>query len=306
MRIPNPDHPAIIFPVITSIARTLGVALAILLIRDLSAQVVPATTMEVWPEGKMPGKGAREPEANKSPERTDATRITNVSRPTLSVFPAAGKDAPAVIICPGGGYSYVVVDKEGSEIAAWLNSLGITGVVLKYRNPNNREGALQDVQRAVRLVRANAKAWNVDTAKTGVMGFSAGGHLCARISTNFESAAYPDMDAVDKLSCRPDFAVLVYPAYLAKDDSVSPELPVSSKMPPTLIVHSEDDPTFVSGSKLYAAALTKFRVSHEFALYPTGGHGYGLHCEREAKVWPDRCRDWLHGIHMLPQSSPTR
>lgn len=270
----------------------------------VSGGTVPV--IDVWPEGKMPGKGAREPEANKSPERTDATRITNVSRPTLSVFPAPGENAPAVVICPGGGYSYVVVDKEGSEIAAWLNSIGITGVVLKYRNPNNRAGALQDVQRAVRLVRSHAKDWNVDAGKIGVMGFSAGGHLCANLSTNFETAAYPDIDEIDKLPCRPDFAVLVYPAYLGSDGRVSPELPVSNKVPPTLIVHSEDDAKFVPGSKLYDAALTKVGVPHEYALYQNGGHGYGLHCEREAKAWPERCHKWLREIRILTDEAPAR
>ncbi len=272
--------------------------------RGLALNAEGKWVIDVWPEGKMPGKGARDPEADKSPEKTDATRITNVSRPTLSVFPAPEKNAPAVIICPGGGYGYVVVDKEGSEIAVWLNSIGITGVVLKYRNPNNRAGALQDVQRSMRLVRSHAKDWNVDAGKIGVMGFSAGGHLCARASTDFETAAYPEVDEIDKFPCRPDFAVLVYPAYLGNDGHVAPELPVSNKVPPTLIVHSEDDAKFVSGSKLYDAALTKSGAPHEYALYQTGGHGYGLHCEREAKVWPERCRDWLRGMHILTNEAP--
>lgn len=247
----------------------------------------------------MPGSGAKEPEAVKP--ATDAfTRVTNVSEPTLTVYraPASAKPAPVMLICPGGGYSYVVVDKEGSEIAAWLNTLGITGIVLKYRVPSNRAGAFQDVQRAMRLVRSHAEEWNVDAKQLGVIGFSAGGHLCARLSTNYETAAYPAIDAVDQLSCRPDFVVLVYPAYLGNEGQLAPELPVSAQVPPTFIVHSEDDKAYVEGSKLYDAALTLNGVPHEYALYQTGGHGYGLHCEREAKVWPERCQQWLSKRHI--------
>jgi len=131
----------------------------------------------------MPGKGANDAETDKSPERTDAKRIANVSRPTLTVFPASKKNAPAIIVCPGGGYSYVVIDKEGTEIAAWLNSNGISALVLKYRVPNNREGALQDIQRAFSLARVHASEWNINPKQLGVIGFSAGGNLAAKAST---------------------------------------------------------------------------------------------------------------------------
>jgi acetyl esterase/lipase len=138
--------------------------------------------VDVWPEGKMPGRGAKESEGERPPKGDNVRRITNVSRPTLTVFPApkTGVPAPAVVVCPGGGYSYVVYDKEGTEVAAWLNSRGFTALVLKYRVPNNREGALQDVQRALSLARARADRWNIDPKRLGVMGFSAGGNLAAR------------------------------------------------------------------------------------------------------------------------------
>lgn len=170
--------------------------------------------VDVWPEGKMTGRGAKEPEADRPPKGDNVRRITNVSRPTLTVFPApkAGAAAPAIIVCPGGGYSYVVYDKEGTEVAAWLNSVGITALVLKYRVPNNRAGALQDVQRALSLARARADQWNIDPKRLGVMGFSAGGNLAAKASTLFDQRAYTAVDAVDGQSSRPDFAVLVYPA----------------------------------------------------------------------------------------------
>lgn len=247
----------------------------------------------------MPGQGAHEPEVRHSPERTDAVRITNVSRPTLSVFPAPAAKPPAsaMIVCPGGGYSYVVVDKEGSDIAAWLNTNGIAALVLKYRVPNNRAGALADVQRAIRLAREHAAEWNIDPKRLGVIGFSAGGNLSAKASTQFGDPAYPALDVVDRQDCRPDFAVLVYPAYLDdRNGHIAPDLNLKARIPPTLIVHSEDDKTFIAGSKLYDAALSAAGVPHRFNLYPTGGHGYGLRCTRDARAWPQDALEWLRSI----------
>ncbi len=264
-----------------------------------------APTVEVWPEGKMPGKGANAPEAE-VPRNDGFHRITNVSRPTLTLFPAQRKAgaaaAPAMIVCPGGGYGYTVIDKEGTEIAAWLNSAGFSALVLKYRTPNNRAGALQDAQRALSLARERAAEWNVDPQRLGIIGFSAGGNLAAKASAPLEERSYPAIDAIDRQSCRPDFAVLVYPAYLdAPRDKVgaghvAPDLNLKAKIPPTLIVHSEDDKTHVVGSKVYHAALDEAKVAHEFKLYPTGGHGYGLHCKGDARAWPDDTLKWLQKV----------
>jgi acetyl esterase/lipase len=259
-----------------------------------------AATVEVWPEGKMPGKGANAPEAE-VPRNDGFHRITNVSRPTLTLFPAPRKAgaaaAPALIVCPGGGYGYTVIDKEGTEIAAWLNSAGISALVLKYRTPNNRAGALQDAQRALSLARERAAEWNIDPQRLGIIGFSAGGNLAAKAGAPLEERSYPAIDAIDRQSCRPDFAVLVYPAYLDdKAGHVAPDLNLKAQIPPTLIVHSEDDKTHVVGSKVYHAALDEAKVAHEFKLYPTGGHGYGLHCERDAKAWPDDTLKWLQKV----------
>ncbi|QEL16403.1 sugar-binding domain-containing protein [Limnoglobus roseus] len=265
--------------------------------------VRPLTEVDVWPAEKMPGNGARQAEADLPAKGDGVRRVTNISKPTLTVFPAPKKDkaAPAVIVCPGGGYSYLCIDKEGTDVAAWLNGNGITAVVLKYRAPNNRGGALQDAQRALSLTRQNAAAWNVDPDRLGIMGFSAGGHLAARASTQFDERSYPALDAVDRLSCRPDFAVLVYPAYLDdKDGHVSTDLNLKAKVPPTLIVHSEDDKPYVPGSKLYHAALDAAGVVHEFKLYPTGGHGYGLRCTRDAKAWPQDALAWMLKSKLRP------
>jgi acetyl esterase/lipase len=270
-----------------------------LVAQTASAQAAEAATVNVWPEGKMPGHGASEPEGE-VPSRGDGFhRITNVSRPMLTVFaaPKTNVPVPAMIICPGGGYSYVVVDKEGSEIATWLNSNGISALVLKYRVPHNRDGALQDAQRALSLARAHAAEWNIDPRRLGVIGFSAGGNLAAKASASFQPRAYPPVDAADQQSCRPDFAVLVYPAYLDdKNGHVAPDLNLKANIPPTLIVHSEDDKTFVPGSKLYHTALDEAKAPNRFLLYPTGGHGYGLRCTRDARAWPQDCLDWLHKL----------
>lgn len=270
-----------------------------------AAEPAPTATVNVWPDGKMPGKGASKPESERPPRGDDAVRITDVSTPTLTIFPAPAKDggksaAPAMIISPGGGYSYVVVNKEGSEIAAWLNANGITGIVLKYRCPNNREGALQDIQRSLSLVRANAARWNVDPNRLGVIGFSAGGNLSAKASNQFDNRSYPAIDAVDDQSCRPDFAVLVYPAYLGSDGKVASDLNLKAKIPPTLIVHSEDDKSHVVGSKLYHAALVEAKHPVEFKNYPTGGHGYGLRSTKDARVWPEDALAWMNSIGMTP------
>jgi dienelactone hydrolase len=269
----------------------------------LSTLVSANPLIEVWPEGKMPGKAAIEAEAL-VPRKDGFTRITNISHPTLELYPAKGvegKAAPAVIVCPGGGYRYVVVDKEGSAIAKWLNAAGLTAFVLKYRTPDNREGALQDVQRAIRVVRARAGEFSIDPAKIGLIGFSAGGHVSARASTCFDEPAYPAIDAIDGQSARPDFAMLIYPAYL--DDGkggVSPDLKLSATIPPTLLVHTDDDRSYVTGSRVYAAALTEAKVEHRLLLYPTGGHGYGLNCNGDAKVWPEQAREWLQSVKVIP------
>ncbi len=283
-------------------------ALALFLLAPAAwAQTVPpanspsestSVIVNVWPEGKMPGNGAKDVEADMPSKGDGVRRITNVSHPTLTLMSAPKQATPAsaMIVCPGGAYNYVVYDKEGTEAANWLNSKGISALVLKYRTPNNREGALQDLQRAVSVVRSHATEWNIDPKHLGVMGFSAGGNLAAKASTRFDERAYPVIDEVDQQSCRPDFAVLVYPAYLEKDGQVAPDLNLKANIPPTLIVHTEDDKGLVPGSKLYHAALDAAKIPNEFLLYATGGHGYGLRSDQEVSAWPQAALDWLHKI----------
>ncbi len=207
------------------------------------------------------------------------------------------------MVCPGGAYRKLAYCKEGTEVARWLNSLGISAIVLKYRVPDNREGAFQDIQRAMRLVRAHAAEWNIDPQRLGVLGFSAGGHLAARLSTNNAVSAYPAIDAADALSCRPDFVMLVYPAYLAdKDGHIASELPITAALPPTFITQTEDDERFIAGTKLYHAALDEAKAPNKFLLYRTGGHGYGLRSDKEARVWPQAAKAWLMEMGIAPHA----
>ncbi len=263
---------------------------------------VPGIVVPVWPEGKMPGHGANLPEGA-LPSKDAIERLTNISQPMLTVYqaPHTTGPVPALVICPGGGYRELAYNLEGTEIAAWINSLGMTAILLKYRVPGNPEGAYQDLQRAVRLARAHARDWNILPDKLGVIGFSAGGHLTARLSNNFSQSSYPAIDAADALSCRPDFVVLVYPAYLAVKGNLSldPRMTVTANTPPTLIVHVEDDRAYEPGSKLYDAALTAANVPHAFLLYREGGHGWGLRSKKEVKVWPIDAANWLRKTAIL-------
>ncbi|MEY3583855.1 MAG: hypothetical protein RJA48_938 [Verrucomicrobiota bacterium] len=258
---------------------------------------MPGVVVSLWPKGAMPGQAAAGPERAMPARGDNVLRLTDISEPSFTVYKvAADKPTPAVIICPGGGYGILAYDKEGTEVAAWLNSLGMTGIVLKYRVPKNQDGAFQDIQRAIRIVRQRSTEWNIARDRVGAMGFSAGGHLAARLSTLAGPATYPRLDEADDQPLRPDFAILVYPAYL--DQGLTKF--VDAKTPPTFIAHAEDDKSYIKGSKVYHESLLAAKVSTQFFKVATGGHGHGLRSEKEIKVWPDQCRDWLKQIGMLP------
>jgi acetyl esterase/lipase len=288
-------------------ARTILLSVVALLVLDLrgSAQQL---VVDVWP-GKVPGETApidAEKVLDVKPGQSVVKRITNVSKPTLTIFraPPDKSHGAAVVICPGGGYNILAWDLEGEEVARWLNSLGVTGIVLKYRVPRRPDqpknqpplGPLQDAQRAMSLVRAKAPEWNIDPQRIGILGFSAGGHLAVATATNFDKRSYEPVDALDKASCRPDFAVLVYPAYLiAKDkDELAPDIRVGKDSPPMFFAHAGDDKVKSDNSVLTYLALKRAGVSAEVHVYATGGHGFGLRkSDRACSTWPDRAADWL-------------
>jgi len=271
--------------------------------------------MPLWPKGAPGETGGIGAEADTTKPGQDAAgkrviRLGNVTNPTLTVYkPAAGKDTgAAVVVFPGGGYSILAMDLEGTELCEWFNSIGVTGILVKYRVPaqptSARGGApLQDAQRALRLARAHSAEWQINPARIGVMGFSAGGHLAALVSNNFNKPTYEPADAADQSSARPDFTMLIYPAYLDADKemtSVSPALPVSSQTPPTFIVQAEDDPIPVEGALVYYRALKNAKVPAELHLYPAGGHGYGLRSEVvPLNTWPLRAEEWLRSRGLL-------
>lgn len=229
-------------------------------------------------------------------------RLGDVSEPMLQVFRAPQDKATgaAVVVCPGGGYNILAYDLEGSEVCEWLNSIGVTGVLVKYRVPARKdrpkhEPPLQDAQRAISLVRQHASNWGIDPQRVGVLGFSAGGHLAA-VTSNADRA-YPAADAADQFSPKPNFSILVYPAYLVQKDNLtalSPEVAVSKSTPPTFMVITQDDPVKVEGAMQYGLALKNAGVPWELHVYPQGGHGYGLRrTDKVVTTWPDRVADWM-------------
>ncbi|MCD7978940.1 MAG: alpha/beta hydrolase [Tannerellaceae bacterium] len=235
-------------------------------------------------------------------------RITNVSEPTITVYPAPQENASgaAMIVCPGGGYSILAYDLEGDEVCEWLNKIGITAVLLKYRVPRREgrekhEAPLQDIQRAIGYVRANARGLDIDPKRIGVMGFSAGAHLSAMASNSFAKRTYPAVDAADRVSCRPDFCLLVYPAYLDGENfRLAPELKVSAQTPPTMLIQTEDDKSYINSSLFYYYALKEAGVPAWMHLYSTGGHGYGLRNTGVAvNEWPERAENWFRELKII-------
>jgi acetyl esterase/lipase len=251
----------------------------------------------LWP-GKVPGEvKEKQPAVTGASENDNIIRYSEVTNPALEVFlpdPAKNNGA-AVVVCPGGGYQILAYDLEGTEIAAWLNKLGFTAFVLQYRIPQKREGALQDVQRALRILRNDSKKWNINPDKIGVMGFSAGGSLSARASTLYKKKTYLPVDKADSLSCRPSFTMLIYPAYLDEGPNLTltPELALSKDVPPVFIFQTADDP-YANSALVMTGALRNAKLSVELHILASGGHGYGLRAGKTAaETWPVLAEKWL-------------
>lgn len=299
------------------------------------------TQVPIWP-GRVP-----DPQPVAGPEVAETTAktvdgytwVTNVSRPTMTVYlPKAKNTGAAVVVFPGGGYQGLAIDLEGTEVCDWLTNKGITCVLLKYRvtnvGPYPKSGpypespmALEDAQRTLGLVRLHTAEWHIDPHKVGVLGFSSGGHLVAAMSTLFAKRLYPAVDAADKGGCRPDFAVAVYPGHLSlsaaewdaaqgtkrflfhhpatadKHLALNPDLPVTHQTPPTFLLQAEDDHVDdVRDSLAYYIALKNAGVPVEMHLYAQGGHSFGL---RRTKLpitgWPQLVETWLRTIGMIPE-----
>ena len=274
-------------------------------------------TLQLWPHS-APGAAenadgaAAEADTTTLKDRLVAgkavVRLGNVSVPTLTLYAPKGKNTgAAVVVFPGGAYRILAIDLEGTEVCDWISSIGLTCVLLKYRVPDSgpypKPAALQDAQRALGMVRAHAVEWHVDPKRIGVLGFSAGAHLAAALSTHFEERVYEAVDDPDKQSCRPDFAVIVYPGYLAlaeQNFAANPEIRPTDKTPPTFIVQTEDDPVHVENALVYYQALKNAKVPAELHIYAEGGHGYGLRrTDLPVTRWPTSVEAWLRTIRVL-------
>ena len=268
-------------------------------------------TINLFPKG-VPGETSLmeekiDREGNRVAGET-VLRITNVSEPSITIYEASEQVASgsAIIVCPGGGYNILAYDLEGDEVCLWLNDLGITAVLLKYRVPRREgkekhEAPLQDLQRAISYVRANAEELNIDPRRIGVLGFSAGAHLAVMASNSFNHRTYQAIDEIDRVSCRPNFCLLVYPAYLDNESlQLAPEIKVASGTPPTMLIQTQDDKSYINSSLVYYNALREAGVRVWMHLYNKGGHGYGLR-DTGAVVnsWPDRAEDWFNEIGVI-------
>lgn len=283
------------------------------------------TQVPIWPGAVPDARPVTGPETLK-PDAKDLVAgrpwvyINNVSRPTMTVYSPNGKNTgAAVVVFPGGGYQILAIDLEGTEVCDWLASKGITCVLLKYRVPGEgklpKSGsypdspeALEDAQRALGLVRFHAAEWHIDPHKIGVLGFSAGGHLVAAMSVHFAQRLYPAVDAADKASCRPDFAVAIYPGHLAlgkNSFALNPDIRthITHQTPPTFLLQNEDDHVDgVEQSLSYYAGLKKVGVPVEMHLYAQGGHAFGLrHTKLPVTKWPQLVETWLGTIGIIPE-----
>lgn len=272
------------------------------------------TVVPVWPSD-APGEQGKlgKPEQAIVGERgknPPITRVHNVSKPTLTVYlpPKDKANGAAVMICPGGGYHILAWDLEGVEVAKWLNSIGVAGVVLKYRVPRRKHDPgnllpLMDAQRGMRLIRQNAKAWNIDPDRVGVLGFSAGGDLTVRTATESGRKTYKPVDDADKLSAKPNFMIPIYAAYLGdKNDpyKLRGDLKIDKQTPPAFLAVTQDDKQRGAHAALFFAALTKAGVKAEVHVYTSGGHGYGLRDSAQPVTsWEDRCGEWLKSMGLL-------
>lgn len=282
-------------------------------------------TIPLYAAGKVPNY--QKTNEKEKRDTADVVRITMVQEPDITVYLPARQHATgqAIIICPGGGYGYLSYDWEGTDIAKLLNAKGIAAFVLKYRLPNSKSNViprlspLMDAQRAMRIVRANAEKWNIKKDNIGVIGFSAGGHLASTLATHFDDGNKNAADTIEQQSCRPDFAVLVYPVITmsksvmhtgSRDNLIGPnadsslakeystELQVTKNTPPTFLVHAMDDKAVpVENSLLFFQALKDNDVSGELHVYPKGGHGFALAIHKGyLSTWTDRLVDWLRSL----------
>lgn len=271
----------------------------------------PLEPILLWPEG-VPG----EENVSLPEEKVDLRGerqieiLSNVSTPTLTWYPAENPNGAAVLVCPGGGYNILAYSHEGKEICEWLNSLGVSAGLLKYRVPRRKnlakhEAPLQDVHRAIGIVRSNAEQWKVDSDRVGILGFSAGGHLSTMALTSDGTRSYPADPKFDKVSCVPNFAVLVYAAYFLdteNPDQLAPEIKVTDRTPPAFLVVAHGDKKWVEGSARFYIEMFRNNRPCELHIFGKGGHGFGYgNTEEEIAQWPRLAGKWMKAMGLLNQ-----
>lgn len=274
---------------------SLGLACGVSLAADAAALAQPEVYL--WPQLTDETTNVR--------QEGKAERYEAIGAPSIRVFlPEQKTEQPvaAVLVCPGGGYSHLAYEHEGLEFAHWFTERGMAAFVLRYRIPKQRENALADAQRAMGLIRQRAKEWNINPDKVGAIGFSAGGHLVASLSNFHDKRQYEPVDEADSLPCRPDGAMLIYPAYLAKADG-GVTVPVTETTPPTFLIQTEDDPINVDCSLFYAHALKVAKVPVTLHVFPVGGHGYGFRSikGKPVELFPMLLQAWLENTGFLPK-----
>jgi acetyl esterase/lipase len=281
---------------------------------SVSVRAAEPTPIKLWP-GKAPGETKDiGPEKTTEPKNAnDVRRVANVSEPTITIYspPKGTNTGTAVVVAPGGGYSILASEHEGSAVCEFLNKLGVTGVLLKYRVPKrdmqtpDNLAMVQDAQRAITLVRGMHTELGVDPARVGMLGFSAGGHLTACTALT-KKRLYEKVDKADEaFGHEPDFALLIYPAYLTdKEGKLKPEFEVKKDSPPMFFAHASDDPVTCEGSVALFLALNKNKVPAELHLYATGGHGFGMRkIPHPCATWPDRAADWMKARGLLDKAN---
>lgn len=281
--------------------RRASLVLAALALPNWSRAADEPPEIPLWPAAVPGDADFKAPEKLPEPKNDGTLRLALVTAPSLTLYrPAADKaNKTGVLICPGGGYNILAWDKEGTEVAQWLNTLGVTAAVLKYRVPRRpgepHVGPLMDAQRGMRLFRQKSKELGIE--RIGVLGFSAGGHLTVMTGTHYDENTYPKQDAADELSCKPDFLIPIYPAYLADEKQpgpLSPLVKVTKETPPTFIAVTHDDSLRGLNSALFYIELKKAQVPAELHIFTVGGHGYGLRPSKNpVSHWPARCAEWM-------------
>ena len=293
--------------VVRILAAAATLALAMVAAGGTQAEESEPGTVRLW-SGNAPGEQGPVAADEATPER-----VTNVKEPSLTIFPAPKEKATGVgiILAPGGGYRFLSWTLEGTEIAHWFNNIGVTAFVLKYRIPTRSFDAeqklpLMDAERAVSLVRSRASEWGLDPAKIGFLGFSAGGHLAANLANNYGTRAYEAADDIDKVSCRPDFSILIYPGGLVDGNNptqLQAKMKPGPQTPPTFLAVAVDDKACSDSSMAYFQAMRTANIPGELHIYAGGGHGFGIRPRAGiTATWTDRSADWMRTMKILPPS----